>query len=133
MLPREPGPKGGAYHATQGEDRRNIPQQPHRNIKTLESKLLVDTPVGDKRYDARATGDEALATHGDVLRPAVAEQIGPDIEGDTSRESGRDLHCHSRGNGKQAALLPRPHLLQAVNGRKGGGHVGGALEIEEAL
>src|SRR5438477_13059942 len=63
----------------------------------------------------------------------LPEQIGPDIEGDTSREGGRDLHCHGWGNGKQAALLPRPHLLQAVDGRKGCGYVGGALEIEEAL
>src|SRR5207253_966184 len=119
MVSREPGGKGSAHHASQGEDRSNIPQQPNSSIKALETKILGDAPVGDKWYDARATGDEALATHGAVLLPAVAKQIRPDIEGDTNGESGRYLHCHGWGNGKQAPVLPRPHLLQVVDGRKG--------------
>src|SRR5205823_12208581 len=68
-----------------------------------------------------------------MLLPAVAQEVGPDIECHANREGRRELHGNSRGDGKEATILPGAHTLNAIDGQKAGGNIGGALQIEEAL
>src|SRR5207249_9342180 len=73
----------------------DIPQQPHRNIKTLETKILGDAPVGDKRYDAWATGDEALTAHALLRRCTDDLDL---LQAEQGAKIGR-ASCRERGEG----------------------------------
>src|SRR5213596_3514762 len=119
--------EGGTHHPTQGKDRVDSPEKPCRDVKRLEIKLLVNATLRGKRHDAVAAYHPALPTHGDVLRPAVVEQSRPDVERRTDRKGRRDLHGHGWGDGVQTTVLPRAHLLNAVDAGEAGSHISGAL------
>src|SRR5262245_9348546 len=125
--------EGRVHHPTQRENRVELPQKPGSDVKTLEGIVFLNVALGNKRHDAIAFDHPPVATHTDLLLPAVAKEVRPDVEGRPDGERGRELHGHCWGDGEKTARLPGADPLNAILVDVARRHVGVTLQVEEAF